>query len=246
MALEAAIAEEESLVNENRARIRAEEAKQNDHGERQRKQEESERLAAEVDDWQRRIYDTNAAIQRLEAEIRSKEATDKENRKRKDQVRAQLDQAKSHVDGLIRTKQNSLTSFHVNMPKAFMEVQRRVRQFRDPPIGPLGMHVKLKDTKDEEWVRILERLFGRNLNAFLVTNHDDRKQLSAILEANKWYHVLRINATNDSDVPIIVSKRDQFDYRSGEPDPKFKTVLKSLDVHFLFGNNLTSRSMIRM
>jgi len=120
------------------------------------------------------------------------------------------------------------------MPKAFIAVQRRVRQFKDPPIGPLGMHVKLKDTKDEEWVRILERLFGRNLNAFLVTNHRDRKQLSAILEENNWYDVRRIKMTNDSDVPIIVSKRDQFDYRSGEPDPKFKTVLNSLDVQFKF------------
>jgi structural maintenance of chromosomes protein 6 len=72
------------------------------------------------------------------------------------------------------------------MPKAFNEITRRGKEFRDPPIGPLGMHVKLKNAKDEEWVTILERLFGRNLNAFLVTNHDDRKRLATILEQNQW------------------------------------------------------------
>lgn len=116
------------------------------------------------------------------------------------------------------------------MPKTVNEIRRRVTEFQDPPIGPLGMHVKLRDAKDEEWVPVLEKLFGRNLNAFLVTNFDDRKKLSAILEQNQWYFDHLVCVVNGSDVPIIVSKRDRFDYSSGEPDPKFKTVLNILDV----------------
>ena len=35
---------------------------------------------------------------------------------------------------------------------------------------------------------------------------------------------------NDSDVPVVTSERDLFDYRSGEPDPQFDTVLRILDI----------------
>lgn len=175
------------MVKENKAKIAAEQAKENDNGERQRKQEESERLAAEVEDWHGRIFETKVAIERLEGQIRAKDAKDKEARKNKDDVKKQLEQAKLSVDNLVRTKQNALSTFHKNMPKAVNEIRRRVREFRDPPIGPLGMHVKLKDARDEKWVPILEKLFGRNLNAFLVTNFEDRKRLAGMLERHQWY-----------------------------------------------------------
>ena|SRR5579859_1693779 len=35
---------------------------------------------------------------------------------------------------------------------------------------------------------------------------------------------------NDSDVPVVRSERDLFDYRSGEPDPEFDTVLRILEI----------------
>jgi chromosome segregation ATPase len=108
-------------------------------------------------------------------------------RKRKQDLVQLVAQANQEVQNLIRTKDDTLQSFHNNMPNAFREIQRRVKEFRDAPIGPLGMHVKLRDPKDEDWVKILEKMFGKNLNAFLVTNFDDRKKLESILQKYRWY-----------------------------------------------------------
>jgi len=35
---------------------------------------------------------------------------------------------------------------------------------------------------------------------------------------------------NCSDVPVIISKKDLFDYSHGEPDPSFETILRILDI----------------
>lgn len=155
---------------------------------------------------------------------------DKELRKRRQDLVQQVARANEEVQNLVRSKDDALGKFHNGMPNAFKEIQRHIREFRDPPIGPLGMHVKLKDPRDEDWVRILERMFGRNLNAFLVTNFEDRKRLEGILQRSRWYSGSNSRQLTGSDAPIIVSKRERFDYRSGEPDKKFKTVLDSLDV----------------
>ena len=39
------------------------------------------------------------------------------------------------------------------------EIQRRTAEFRDVPIGPLGLHIKVKD-EYKEWSRPLEAAIG--------------------------------------------------------------------------------------
>jgi hypothetical protein len=43
------------------------------------------------------------------------------------------------------------------------------------------------------------------------------------------------DVTDISSVPILMSKRDLFDFSAGEPDQKYDTVLRILDVSFLLG-----------
>jgi hypothetical protein len=39
-----------------------------------------------------------------------------------------------------------------------------------------------------------------------------------------------LECANTSDVPVIISERDYFDYSRGEPDQNFDTVLRILNV----------------
>jgi structural maintenance of chromosomes protein 6 len=120
-----------------------------------------------------------------------------------------------------------MLAFHEKMPNVLDEIQRKRGMFKQMPIGPLGSFVKIKK---EQWSGICENLFGRSLNGFLVSSYQDLERLREILSAKNWYPPKSSEWTNDSDVPVFVSKRDLFDYSSGEPDKQYDTVLRILEV----------------
>lgn len=64
------------------------------------------------------------------------------------------------------------------MPQVLGMIQS-TRWVGEKPIGPLGMHVKLKDKK---WARVLRVGIGNFLGGFAVTNHQDRLTLKKILD----------------------------------------------------------------
>jgi chromosome segregation ATPase len=56
--------------------------------------------------------------------------------------------------------------------------------FREKPVGPLGKHINLVSSK---WGSILEKSFGANLNAFVVTSKQDQTMLSGMMDRIGWY-----------------------------------------------------------
>jgi structural maintenance of chromosomes protein 6 len=64
------------------------------------------------------------------------------------------------------------------MPQVLGIIQN-TRWVGDKPVGPFGMHVKLKDRK---WVKVLRVGIGNFLGGFAVTNHQDRVTLKKILD----------------------------------------------------------------
>jgi structural maintenance of chromosomes protein 6 len=101
-------------------------------------------------------------------------------------LEASINGHRSAIQDLQRAKTSRLSVFHNSMPNVVAEIQRQKSRFRDPPIGPLGAYIKIRD---EKWANIVEVLVGRNLNGFLVTNEQDRATLRAILEQKRWYSV---------------------------------------------------------
>ncbi|WFD31681.1 RNA helicase [Malassezia sp. CBS 17886] len=91
----------------------------------------------------------------------------------------------------------------------------RERRWRQPPAGPLGMRIRVRDMR---WAPVVEAVLGGTLNAFCVTNHADRALLAAILR--------RFRAPNQ----IITATPELFDYADGEPDASVLTILRVLDV----------------
>lgn len=86
----------------------------------------------------------------------------------------------------------------------------------EKPIGPLGMHVRLKDNR---WASALRLGIGNQLGGFAVTDYQDRATLRKILDDNGF----RRNG-------ITVAEKDLFDYSAGEAPPQLRTVLRVLDV----------------
>ncbi|KAK2958778.1 putative hydrocephalus-inducing like protein [Blattamonas nauphoetae] len=70
-----------------------------------------------------------------------------------------------------------LRQYDREMPNLVTEIGRRYPQFRDKPIGPLGMHIKVLNPK---WAPVIETHLRGALRAFVFTSMKDEQTFSDI------------------------------------------------------------------
>ena len=136
---------------------------------------------------------------------------------------------------------DSVQAYHHNMSSILHAIDNE-RHWRDKPVGPLGkygygmkltlilgIYVKVKDPK---WTNVLESVIGNMLGDFMVTNREDRSILESILRKYKAYafQIAVIDLFLRTSVRIHQSKPELFDYSHGEPDDRFLTILRCLEV----------------
>ncbi|KAF9140875.1 Structural maintenance of chromosomes protein 6 [Mortierella sp. GBA39] len=121
------------------------------------------------------------------------------------------------IQQLMSQKQNSLRAFGQYIPDVLRdidEVTKRRGWRGEPPTGPLGRHVKLKE---QDYKAIIEAVLSPVMNAFAVTHDQDRSTLLNILRRNKC----------QSD--IILTRKVIFDYRDKEPSDRYLTINRALE-----------------
>ncbi|KAG2151338.1 P-loop containing nucleoside triphosphate hydrolase protein [Suillus clintonianus] len=111
--------------------------------------------------------------------------------------------------------QNALAPYGRDI-KAVLDQIAKMRWHGDVPVGPLGIHVKLKDMA---WADLMRIQLGGLMSAFAVTDARDRPQLKRLLDQTKNQHI-----------NIIISERDMFDFSAGEPPNHILTVLRVLEI----------------
>lgn len=168
--------------------------------------------------------------QRLDAERRQLSLTQEEEALHAN--RAELRSERSHLAAEMHTLEeqrsnqqrfierckaaasNRVTAFGgPEVPRILAAIARETR-WHDKPVGPLGMHIRLRDRR---WTSVIESVLSDPLNAFIVTNHHDRSLLA---------HILRQHHGANQ---IITAARDLFDYSRGEPDSSVLTILRVLE-----------------
>lgn len=91
---------------------------------------------------------------------------------------------KSTIDNL-KGERRDWTSAYQN-PDKFLRLLQAIKsdsRFREPPVGPLGRHVKLVNA---DWGYILEKQFGSALNGFVVTSKPDQTVLAELMRRCGW------------------------------------------------------------
>lgn len=78
-------------------------------------------------------------------------------------------------------EKNSLAPYGRDM-KAILEQIGRMRWHGEVPVGPLGLHVKLKD---QTWAPLLRSQLGTMMSAFACTDARDRAQLKQLFQQSK-------------------------------------------------------------
>jgi len=128
---------------------------------------------------------------------------------------AEVEDQKRNVENMMKNRALQDLGYHANMPQLLRALQQE-KGFREQPIGPIGKHVKLLKP---EWSSILEKAFGNGLNGFIVTSKQDMDLLSRMMK--------RVGCHN---LPITIANNQPIDTRPHEPDPRFDTVLRVLDI----------------
>ena len=96
--------------------------------------------------------------------------------------RTRVQQCQEQLENLKRDRGQQNRGYPPNMPQ-LMKAIGLDTGFQDPPIGPVGRHVRLLKPL---WSSILEKSFGQTLSAFIVTSKPDSDRLSAMMARIKW------------------------------------------------------------
>ena len=163
---------------------------------------------------------TNAVAQ-LDQEMNSaKEAAERHSRAAR-AIDSEIDNMRRQISTLKQTSTNKLILYGSQMPKLVDCVNLRKSEFSKPPIGPLGMHVSLKD---QSWLAPAEEAMSGLLNAFMVATSEDMDKLRKMSKECGLPH-LSIHKVNYN--------RGRYSIPADKvPDPKrFQTISSILDCH---------------
>ncbi|KAK3906263.1 hypothetical protein C8A05DRAFT_29899 [Staphylotrichum tortipilum] len=177
----------------------------------------------------RELDEAKENVKRLEREIQENKEKEPEAIKKADHAktavdkigdeiqrkRNEIDNVETRIKGLEEGRGSQYNAYEAGVPNLVKMIANET-SFETKPIGPLGDHVQLLKT---EWSSILEKMFGVNLNAFIVTSRADEKKLRGMMN--------RVNVRN---CPILICGRQPLDISGKEPDPEYDTILRVLKI----------------
>lgn len=198
------------------------------------------------DELNQRLQDAILGVQTAEtnlkqsaAHVREKEEEANSLRRQGDGIDSEVQTARSSVVGLqeqiqrcTEQQNNSLAPYGRDI-KNVLERIKGMRWHGQMPLGPLGVYVK---AKDRVWADLLRNVLGSHMASFAVTDGRDLPVLKKLLRDSGKYvelpfsFVLMLTLILSPNSNVFVSEVDLFDYRSGEPDPQYPTILRVINV----------------
>ncbi|CAG7998505.1 unnamed protein product [Penicillium nalgiovense] len=179
-----------------------------------RKQAECEQAANDASAAKREYEEHRQGAARLREDAEAAERDFTEAKGPLEQKKREIGQAENQLRNLTREGGSRQSGFHAKMPALLKAIQQE-QSWESRPVGPIGHHVTLLEPK---WSSILERVFGGTLASFIVSSKNDMKLL---------FDIMRRVQCN---CPIIIGSGGHLDTTAHEPDPQYKTVLRTLQV----------------
>ncbi|KAG8723851.1 Structural maintenance of chromosomes protein 6 [Ceratobasidium sp. 395] len=198
-------------------RISAEEAKLQDG--RQELREKLNVDMAKVQEQSRveeeNLSECQANIASLRQFIQAKKEEWREAGFSRERIRDNIASIQQNMQRLHGAQKNQINKFGNNLDQVLADVSR-ARWHGQPPLGPLGQYVEVKEAR---WAPLMRVNLGSLMSSFAVTDHRDRETLSRILRRH------------DNPSPnIIVAEVDMFDFSDGEPPARLLTPLRVLNI----------------
>ena len=142
---------------------------------------------SEITEFELKKEEMEATLQSKRVHLNNLQNTTEDNKKKERELRNSLNAAKSKTMELNRNLKkaksdgdNRLIIFGENIPKLVQMIQKNSQKFREMPIGPLGMEVKLSSDASKSEHALIEHELQSILKAFLVDNSNDRQALQVL------------------------------------------------------------------
>lgn len=177
----------------------------------------------------RELDEANETVKRLEQQIQENKASEPElinkrddSKKALDRLGVDIQRKRDEINGVetrikrLEEDRGSLyDAYEAGVPRLLKMIAEE-NNFESKPIGPLGTHVQLLKP---EWSAALEKTFGINLNAFIVSSKRDEKLLRGLMN--------RVNVRN---CPVFIGGRQPLNIDGKEPDSEYDTILRVLKI----------------
>uniref|UniRef100_A0A7N0REW4 RecF/RecN/SMC N-terminal domain-containing protein n=1 Tax=Kalanchoe fedtschenkoi TaxID=63787 RepID=A0A7N0REW4_KALFE len=156
--------------------------------------EESE-MEARMKEIQDDLDKSNSTLSRLKADEQELSmllsSVIDEIREINDQIEScgrRQNELQSSIRELRRNQTNKVTAFGGDRVMQLLRaIERRHREFKEPPIGPIGVHLKL--VNGERWAPAVENAIGKLFNSLIVTNHKDSMLLRSCARDAHYQHL---------------------------------------------------------
>ncbi|KAL9102289.1 MAG: hypothetical protein Q9163_002558 [Psora crenata] len=139
-------------------------------------------------------------------------------------LRVSKQQAENRLKNLVKDSGQQQSAYHPSMPRLLRAIQQD-DGFREKPVGPIGRHIRLLKP---EWSSVLEKSLGSSLDSFIVTSKQDQTMLAALMK--------NLNCSS----PILIGKNHQIDTTAHEPEERFETSMRVLEID----NDIVRNSLI--
>lgn len=155
------------------------------------------KLAAEarLEEANQRVVDTDAQIAQkqqdrthAEQEMHNVRRTHDQLKDRVDVARQEIMSTQSQLDLISQRERNKLAPYGKNMEQVLADISRQ-QWHGQPPVGPLGQYVRVRDPK---WAPVMRVRLGQLMSAFAITDGRDRRTLDQILKRHQKYVILSV------------------------------------------------------
>ncbi|KAI0632483.1 hypothetical protein C8Q77DRAFT_927990 [Trametes polyzona] len=208
--VDSAIAELETKIRDEQTRLETRSKEKRD-----RAMQKLDEINAVLAHKEQRHKEIAAERQKLIAEADSARAEGEQLQRDQQDLRNRLVECEQRIQRCSEMERSKLAQFGNGMDAILHEINN-TRWHGQPPVGPFGLYVKVKDP--ERWARLLRIIIGNAMGSFAITDARDHPTLHAILHKHK------------NNAQIIIAGVDMFDFSAGEPAPQYLTVLRALEV----------------
>lgn len=123
---------------------------------------------------------------------------EEDQRKRQEMGRLQQEVKKLTAEKAHLSKaEGQLAAYGQQIERLVDEINRQAAKFSAPPLGPLGMHIKLKEDATQ-WAGPVENAIGASIGHFIVKSQRDRQLLQDICHKLNcpWVTIYTMPPTN--------------------------------------------------
>lgn len=180
-----------------------------------KRNQELEAARAKLDQTKEKLEDTKKQEPGLNQKLDQAKVDCQKVDQSIDQKKKDIQSTQSSIREIVAGQGSLYDAYHPKM-RSLLQMIDKDTGFERKPVGPMGAHIQVLQPM---WSPMLERLFGDNLNGFVVVSKRDQLRLSGMMKN------LGMNRS-----PILIGNASPIDTSRHEPDELYATILRILRI----------------